>query len=171
MIPILKISIGFTILTAVLMLFWGISRKLAPIIAAISLYVIIGLASAIVPSLFQKLIVAPNELVKETPFIKHNITATRKAYGLDKIEERDISADKPLTSDDIASNNLTIKNVRLWDREPLLSTFSQIQEIRTYYEFVSVDNDRYVINDEIRQIMLSPRELASESLPNKSSIN
>lgn len=171
MIPILKISIGMTVLVAVLTLFWGISGKLAPLITAISLYVFIGIVSAIVPFLFQKLIVAPNELVKETPFIKHNIAATRQAYGLDKIEERDISADKPITSADIASNNLTIKNVRLWDREQLLSTFSQIQEIRTYYEFVSVDNDRYLINDEIRQIMLSPRELASESLPNRSWIN
>ncbi|KKQ23879.1 MAG: hypothetical protein US40_C0010G0001 [Candidatus Roizmanbacteria bacterium GW2011_GWC2_37_13] len=171
MIPILKISIGLTVLVAILTLFWGISGKLAPLITAISLYVFIGIVSAVVPSLFQKLIVAPNELVKETPFIKYNIAATRKAYGLDKIEERDISADKPLTSADIASNNLTIKNVRLWDREPLLSTFSQIQEIRTYYEFVSVDNDRYLVNDEIRQIMLSPRELASESLPNRSWIN
>lgn len=171
MVPILKISISLIILVAILTLFWGISGKLAPLITAVSLYVFIGFISAIVPSLFQKLIVAPNELVKETPFIKHNIAATRRAYGLDKIEERDISADKPLTSGDIASNNLTIKNVRLWDREQLLSTFSQIQEIRTYYEFVSVDNDRYMINDEIRQIMLSPRELATESLPNRSWIN
>ncbi len=171
MIPILKISIGLTVLVAVLTLFWGISGKLAPLLAAISLYVLIGFVSAIVPSIFQKLIVAPNELVKETPFIKYNIAATRQAYGLDKIEERNISADKPLTSSDIASNNLTIKNVRLWDREQLLSTFSQIQEIRTYYEFVSIDNDRYMINDEIRQIMLSPRELASESLPNRNWIN
>ncbi len=171
MIPILKISIGLTILVAALTLFWGVSGKLAPLLAAISLYALIGLVLTIVPSVFQKLIVAPNELVKETPFIKHNIAATRKAFGLDKIEEREISADKPLTSADIASNNLTIKNVRLWDREQLLSTFSQIQEIRTYYEFVSVDNDRYVINDEIRQIMLSPRELSSESLPNRSWIN
>jgi len=171
MVPILKISIGLTVLVAVLTLFWGISGKLAPLIAAVSLYVFIGIVSTIVPSIFQKLIVAPNELVKETPFIKYNIAATRQAYGLDKIEERDISADKSLTSADIASNNLTIKNVRLWDREQLLSTFSQIQEIRTYYEFVSVDNDRYFINDEIRQIMLSPRELATESLPNRSWIN
>ncbi len=171
MVPILKISIGLNVLVAILTLFWGISGKLTPLITAISLYTIIGIVSAIVPSLFQKLIVAPNELVKETPFIKNNIAATRKAYGLDKIEERNISADKPLTSADIASNSLTVKNVRLWDREQLLSTFSQIQEIRTYYEFVSVDNDRYMINDEIRQIMLSPRELASESLPNKSWIN
>ena len=171
MVPILKISIGVTVLIAILTLFWGISGKFAPLIVAISLYTIVGIVSALVPSLFQKLVVAPNELVKETPFIKNNIAATRKAYGLDKIEEREITADKPLTSSDIAANSLTVKNVRLWDREQLLSTFSQIQEIRTYYEFISVDNDRYMINDEIRQIMLSPRELASESLPNKSWIN
>ncbi|MFS6916094.1 UPF0182 family protein, partial [Escherichia coli] len=85
----------------------------------------------IIPSIFQKLIVAPNELVKETPFIKHNIQATRRAYGLDKVEKREITADKPITASDVEANNITIKNVRLWDREPLLSTFSQIQEIRT----------------------------------------
>ncbi|MEK7633549.1 MAG: UPF0182 family protein [Patescibacteria group bacterium] len=171
MVPILKISIGVTVLIAILTLFWGISGKFTPLIVAIFLYTVVGIVSALVPSLFQKLVVAPNELVKETPFIKNNIAATRKAYGLDKIEEREITADKPLTSSDIAANSLTVKNIRLWDREQLLSTFSQIQEIRTYYEFISVDNDRYMINDEIRQIMLSPRELASESLPNKSWIN
>jgi len=120
MVPILKISIGVTVLIAILTLFWGISGKFAPLIVAISLYTIVGIVSALVPSLFQKLVVAPNELVKETPFIKNNIAATRKAYGLDKIEEREITADKPLTSSDIAANSLTVKNVRLWDgTEPL----------------------------------------------------
>lgn len=170
-IPILRISVFAYILAAILAFFYGISGKLSPLLGAISLTVIISFASTIIPSVFQKLIVAPNELVKETPFIKHNITATRKAYGLDTVEIRKISADKPITAKDIAVNNITIKNVRLWDRDPLLSTFSQIQEIRTYYEFASVDNDRYRINDEIRQIMLSARELASDSLPNKNWIN
>ena len=171
MIPILKISVFAYGLAAFLALFYGISEKISPLIGAISLTVLVGLISAIVPGVFQKLVVAPNELVKETPFIKHNIEATRKAYGLDRIEEREIAADKPISASDIAANNLTIKNVRLWDRAPLLSTFSQIQEIRTYYEFANVDNDRYTIDDEVRQIMLAPRELASESLPNKAWIN
>ncbi len=171
MVPILYASVFVYGLAAVLALFYGISGKIAPLLGTISLTVLVGFVSLIVPSVFQKFIVAPNELVKETPFIKNNIEATRKAYGLDKIEERNISADKPITAEDIANNNLTIKNVRLWEREPLLSTFSQIQEIRTYYEFSSVDNDRYTINNELRQIMLSPRELASDSLPNKSWIN
>ncbi|MDP3726451.1 MAG: UPF0182 family protein, partial [bacterium] len=171
MVPILRVSVFVYGLTAILALFYGVSGKIAPLFGAISLTVIVGFASVIIPTIFQKLVVAPNELTKETPFIKYNIEASRKAYGLDKVEEREIAADKPITAPDIAANNLTIKNVRLWDRAPLLSTFSQIQEIRTYYEFASVDNDRYTINNEVRQIMLSPRELASDSLPNKNWIN
>ncbi|MBI2595606.1 UPF0182 family protein [Candidatus Daviesbacteria bacterium] len=171
MVPILRISVFVYGAAAILALFYGVSGKIAPLFGAISLTVIVGFASSIIPGVFQKLVVAPNELTKETPFIKYNIEASRKAYGLDKVEEREIAADKPITAPDIAANNLTIKNVRLWDRAPLLSTFSQIQEIRTYYEFTSVDNDRYTINNEVRQIMLSPRELASDSLPNKNWIN
>ena len=171
MVPLLRVSVLAYGLAAILALFYGISGKVAPLFGAISFTILIGLAQAVVPAIFQKLLVAPNELTKETPFIKHNIEATRRAYGLDKIEERETVADKVLTSSDIETNNLTIKNIRLWDREPLLSTFSQIQEIRTYYEFASVDNDRYTIDGEVRQIMLSPRELASDSLPNKNWIN
>jgi len=171
MVPLLQISVFVYGLAAVLGLFYGVTGKLFPLLGAISLTILISLASVAVPSVFQKLVVAPNELVKETPFIKNNINATRRAYGLDEIEEREIAADKSITAADIAANNLTIKNVRLWDRAPLLSTFSQIQEIRTYYEFASVDNDRYTIDGEVRQIMLSPRELASGSLPNQNWIN
>lgn len=170
-IPILWGSILTAILAGVSAIVWGFSGRLAPLAVAISLYAVTGLASSIVPSLVQQLVVAPNELVKETPFIKHNIAATRQAFALDKIEERDISGDKVITASDIEANNLTIKNIRLWDRKPLLSTFSQIQEIRTYYEFTEIDNDRYIIDGEIRQIMLSARELATESLPNRTWIN
>ncbi|KKS15318.1 MAG: hypothetical protein UU73_C0002G0192 [Candidatus Daviesbacteria bacterium GW2011_GWA1_41_61] len=171
MVPILRVSVFVYGAAAILALFYGVSGKIAPLFGAIFLTVIVGFASSIIPGVFQKLVVAPNELTKETPFIKYNIEATNKAYGLDRVEEREIAADKPITAPDIAANNLTIKNVRLWDRAPLLSTFSQIQEIRTYYEFTSIDNDRYTINNELRQIMLSPRELASDSLPNKNWIN
>jgi len=171
MVPILRISFVLNLVMAFFILFWGFSGKLLLFISFLSLYFIITFILSILPPIFQKLIVAPNELVKETPYIKNNIIATRNAYGLNKIDEREISAEKPLTSADIAENQLTVKNVRLWDRDPLLSTFSQIQEIRTYYEFISVDNDRYLIDNEIRQVMLSPRELSSESLPNRSWIN
>lgn len=171
MAPILRISAITYVIAAFCALIYGISGRIAPLMGTLGVTILIGLVSIFVPAVIQKLIVAPNELVKETPYIKYNIKATRKAYNLNNLEKREIVVDKALTTDDISNNNLTIKNVRLWDRDPLLSTFSQIQEIRTYYEFVSIDNDRYIINGEPRQVMLSPRELAIESLPNKNWIN
>lgn len=165
------VSSAAAALAAVAALYWAWKSKIMPFVWAVAVYFAAGFFGPIVPAVIQKLVVAPNELVKETPYIQHNIAATRKAYALDKIEEREISGDKPITAADIAANDLTVKNVRLWDRDPLLSTFSQIQEIRTYYEFSQVDNDRYIINGEIRQIMLSPRELSTLSLPNRNWIN
>ena len=119
----------------------------------------------------HRFVIAPNEQVRETPFIEHNIKATRQAFALDKVEEREVSGDALLTRADIDANDATLGNVRLWDHEPLLQTFAQIQEIRTYYDFVSVHNDRYMIDGQYRQIMLSARELNSNSLPNRNWIN
>ena len=119
----------------------------------------------------HRFVIAPNEQARETPFIEHNIKATRKAFALDNVEEREVSGDALLTRADIDANDATLGNVRLWDHEPLLQTFAQIQEIRTYYDFVSVHNDRYMIDGQYRQIMLSARELNSNSLPNRNWIN
>ena len=100
--------------------------------------------------MLQRFAVTPNEQVRETPFIEYNIAATREAFALDRVEERELHGDAALTRADIEANRATLDNVRLWDHQPLLETFGQIQEIRTYYDFVSVDNDRYVINGQNR---------------------
>ena len=93
------------------------------------------------------------------------------AYGLHEIQEEVFPAEQELSPAVLARNDLTIKNVRLWDHRPLLSTYRQLQQIRTYYDFVDVDNDRYVINGEYRQVMLSPRELQYKNLPSRIWIN
>jgi hypothetical protein len=103
--------------------------------------------------------------------MEYNIAATRDAFALDRVEERELIGDTTLTRADIENNRETLDNVRLWDHQPLLETFGQIQEIRTYYDFVAVDNDRYTINGKYRQIMLSARELNSASLPSRTWIN
>lgn len=125
----------------------------------------------IYPSALQKFKVAPNELVLETPFIKHNITFTRAGYDLERIETIPFDVDYSLTARDIERNDATIKNIRLWDHGPLLRTYSQLQQIRTYYKFADVDNDRYVIDGEYMQVMLSPRELSYNDLPSRTWIN
>jgi len=117
------------------------------------------------PALLQRFRVTPNELVAERPYIEHNIRMTRQAYGLDQVQEKDFPADESLTPAALERNVLTIKNVRLWDHRPLLTTYGQLQEIRTYYKFLDVDNDRYTLNGEYRQVMLSARELSYRHLP------
>jgi uncharacterized membrane protein (UPF0182 family) len=137
----------------------------------VGLFAVVWVGGNIYASLLQRFVVSPNELEKERPYLKDHILATNKAFGLDQVVERALVKDTELTARDIAGNRPTINNVRLWDHEPLLDTFAQIQEIRTYYDFVSVDNDRYRLGGELRQIMLSPRELSAASLPSRTWVN
>jgi uncharacterized protein len=142
-----------------------------PIPVVIGLYLVVSIGGEVYSSVLQRFIVTPNEQVRETPFIEHNIAATRRAFDLETVDVRPLSGDALLTRADITNNAATLENVRLWDHQPLLETFGQIQEIRTYYDFVSVDNDRYRINGALRQVMLSARELNSASLPNRTWVN
>ncbi|HET7697169.1 MAG TPA: UPF0182 family protein [Vicinamibacterales bacterium] len=145
--------------------------RLWPIGAAAALYIAVSLAGSVYAAVIQRFVVAPNEQVRETPFIVHNIQATRTAFGLEGTIERPLSGEARLTRADLERNAATIDNVPLWNDRPLLDTFSQIQEIRTYYDFVAVDNDRYTIDGKYRQIMLSARELNPRSLPSRTWIN
>src|SRR5262245_47518172 len=159
------------VIGAALALLHGFGNRNWPIPAAIALYALVSIGGEGYSSLLQRFSVTPNEQARETPFIEHNIAATRRAFALDSVEERPLSGDARLTPDDIARNSATLQNVRLWDHAPLLETFGQLQEIRTYYDFASVDNDRYHINGALRQVMLSARELNSASLPARTWVN
>lgn len=170
-IPALRALIAAGLIGTALAIVQVLQRKFWPFAAAIAVYFVVSVGGSLYATAIQRFVVAPNEQVKETPFIVHNIAATRAAFALHDVEEREISGDALLTRADIDRNDITLKNVPLWDHQPLLDTFSQLQEIRTYYDFVSVDNDRYMINGEYRQIMLSARELNSDSLQNKTWIN
>jgi len=123
------------------------------------------------PSLLQHLRVVPNEISLETPYIERNIHFTRLGYGIDKVEGKEFPAEEDLTAQDLRRNDATVKNIRVWDHRPLLATYAQLQQLRTYYEFVNVDNDRYLIDGNYRQIMISARELSHEQLPSKLWIN
>jgi uncharacterized membrane protein (UPF0182 family) len=129
------------------------------------------LLAGVLPSMYQRLVVQPNELERETPQIRNHIAATRQAWGIDNVDRRELTSERQLTMKDVQANQATIRNVRLWDREPLLQTYGQIQSIRTYYDFVSVDDDRYMIDGELRQVLLAPRELNTASLPTRTFIN
>ncbi|MEK7354480.1 MAG: UPF0182 family protein [Chloroflexota bacterium] len=134
------------------------------------LYAIGGwLAAAILignvyPAVIQRFEVEPDELNKETPYINYNIDFTRQGFALDRIEEQPFPAEDAPSPQDIAQNEMTVNNIRLWDTRPLKDTYNQIQSIRLYYDFNDIDVDRYTIDGLYRQVMLSVRELSAEKL-------
>ena len=113
-------------------------------------------------------VVKPNELVREQPYIAHNIEMTRQAYGLDRFTQREFPAETTVDAADPANNQPTLQNIRLWDWRALQDTLRQMQEIRTYYDFPDIDIDRYQINGSMREVMLAARELNVDKLPESS---
>ena len=145
---------------------WVNTGKAVPGLAIITLLVMV-LGRGVLPGVVQQFNVEPNELELETPYLERNIEMTRLAYNLHNVREVEYQADDTLTVSDIADNRDAIDNIRLWDSRLLINTYKQLQEIRSYYEFYSVDNDRYMVDGNVTQMMLSAREIARE-LPSQS---
>jgi uncharacterized membrane protein (UPF0182 family) len=141
-----------------------IKLALAAIVLFAAAWVVLGV---LYPSIVQKFIVGPNEFEREKQYITYNIEATKRAYGLDRIERKDYSLDGEITAAALTENAGTMNNVRLWDWRPLLQSYNQLQGLRPYYEFMDVDIDRYVIDGQYRQVMLAARELDQEKLPDQ----
>jgi len=163
----------------------GLSRRLSPqlspplqpllsplpVTAGAAWAVIIALwvlLAGLLPAGFQALAVEPNEITYERPYIEHNIRLTSKAFGLDKVEQRQYPAEMEFTRQTVQDNQHLISEIRLWDWRALDAVYKQFQEIRLYYEFVDVDMDRYRIGDRYRQVMVSARELSQDNLPEQS---
>jgi hypothetical protein len=127
-----------------------------------SAYVLLNL---LYPWMQQTLLVEPNELAKEKPYLAHNIEFTQRAYHLHDVQRETYTATAQLNQQVLQANPSTLNNIRLWDYRPLLSTYRQLQEIRLYYRFYDVDVDRYTLNNTYQQVMLSARELDANQLP------
>jgi uncharacterized protein len=121
--------------------------------------------SGLIPGIFQRVFVKPNELELERPYIQRNIALTQQAYNLQQITVKPFPAEQDLTFKAIEANKATIDNIRLWDWQPLMDAYRQLQEIRTYYKFHDVDVDRYWLGGTYQSVMLSARELKSSLLP------
>ncbi|SOE67126.1 hypothetical protein SAMN05414139_02974 [Burkholderia sp. D7] len=164
--PVLWLLVGVAAAASVAS--WANMRWRSYRVPAVSVLLVLGGSFAfavIYPALFQRFYVKPSELQLETPYIEHNIALTRKAYGLEQIAAKPFPAEQGLNLASLQANRPTIDNIRLWDVQPLMDTYAQLQEIRTYYKFLSVDIDRYRLDDGYRQVMLSARELDPAMLP------
>ncbi len=142
----------------------GLIRQWKLLLGVVIFWGAVSIIGPIYPALVQSFVVEPNEFALERPYIEHNIRYTRYAYGLHEVREHDYPALGSLTEADLETYSDIFRNIRLWDYRPLLRTYSQLQEIRLYYTFNEVDIDRYVINGELRQVMLAARELDVDDL-------
>jgi hypothetical protein len=165
-IPVYRALMVISLLWSLFLIYNAFRLKLKLLLISGGIWVaaILILANGL-PVLIQQVVVKPNELVKESPFIAHNIEFTRKAYNLNNIKEVDFEINEALSAEEIRGHDVTIQNIRVWDERPLLQTYRQIQAIRLYYDFNNVDVDRYMIDNTYRQVMLAARELVVNQLP------
>ena len=145
-----------------------VAPKIRWLVAAAVPAVVLYVGTSAVAAYVESFVVKPNELVREQPYITHNIEFTRQAYGLNRFAQRAFPAETTVQAADAANNQPTLQNIRLWDWRVLQDTLRQLQEIRTYYDFPDIDIDRYVIDGSLRQVMLATRELSVEKLPESS---
>jgi uncharacterized protein len=138
------------------------------LVAAILPAAVCYIAAQAVGWYVSSLIVKPNELVREQPYIAHNIELTRQAYGFDRVVQHEFPAETTVEAAEPQNNQATLQNIRLWDWHALQDTLRQIQEIRTYYDFPDIDIDRYEIDGRTREVMLAARELNVDKLPESS---
>jgi uncharacterized protein len=135
-----------------------------PVAAAVMVF-----GPSIIMSLLQPVIerlwVKPDELRIEQPYLARNIDLTRRAYQIDGVDVKPFMGNGRLTAATVAQDSATIRNIRLWDPRPLIATYQQLQEIRLYYTFQDIDIDRYWLDNNETEVMLSGRELNVDLLP------
>lgn len=159
-----KVLLVVSLIVALVILANIFVKKLNWILYSIGAWIVLAIVlNGVYPAVLQKLVVQPNEFNREKPYIESAIKYTREAYGLDQVENRkfNVDFDLEITS---PNNQDTITNIRLWDWEPLTNTYKSLQELRPYYVFNDMDIDRYMIDGQYRQVMISARELEQENL-------
>lgn len=169
--PIFKILMIFALAVTVFLYIWLFISKRSQIkkrhfiLILIGIYLVFGLIGpSLIPEVFQSLIVSPNEINLEKPYIENNIKFTNIAYGLSNILETDFPVEGNLDSDIIDSAEETIDNIRILDRRPLRETYKQTQEIRLYYDLSGIDVDRYYIDGKYTSVLLAARELDQKQI-------
>jgi uncharacterized membrane protein (UPF0182 family) len=162
-IPALYVMVAATLVLVALIGLNLYQRRLRLLgVGAVGYVVLLVGGLVLAPSLVTQISVLPSELQMERPYLRHNIDMTREAYGLQGFKERSYPARPDLPAGAVEENEETIDNVRLWDPRLLIDTYRQLQEIRLYYEFYNVDVDRYMLDGDYRQVMVSARELTQQ---------
>ena len=163
-----RISLVIALISAMLIIIAGYRKKLKLALVGPICLIAVGILGNVISFGIQSLIVSPNELAKEQPYIENHIKYTQRAYNLNKIEEKEFPVNQDLNAQDIQENNITVGNIPINDYRPTLSMYNSLQGFRRYYQFHDVDIDRYKINGDYTQVFLSARELNQERMDENS---
>ncbi len=171
----LPVYTGLTLLAVAVsvLLLWQttFSSRILTLRLSGSFLAVVVVASWLLPLVLQRLVVEPNELARERPYIQRSIALTRQAFALDKVEVQTFNPQGDLSAADLQENDLTIRNIRLWDTRPLLQTNRQLQQIRPYYKFPNADINRYTLESSLtseaekQQTIIAARELDYSAVP------
>jgi len=153
------------VLLALVLFANAVPRRPAIMVGAVVVWLAVGVVASIYPAIIQRVSVQPAELSQESPYITREIQFTRSAFALQHVDTQAYTGDAPVTSAEVAGDQATIQNLRLWDNRQLQDTYQQLQSIRTYYTFGDIELDRYPINGQTTQLEISPRELDPNRLP------
>lgn len=129
------------------------------------------LLGSLLPSVMEGLVVKPSQYTLEEPYIQRNITMTRAAFGLNAITLKSFQVNADLTANDLQAFEATFRNIRLWDGTIAEPALQQLQGLRSYYLFDPMNVDRYTVNGEYRQVLISAREIAYNALPAETWVN
>ncbi len=166
--PALMLLILIALLTAGLFLSTiRTDRWKLPLIAS-ALWLVVAIVGGLVyPSVVQSLVVRPNQEEREAPFIERNVEATRLAMGIDDVATEPVEFGR-LTASEIEDDLQAIQNVRLLNPTQMLARFSFDRGNTAGLKIDDLDVDRYVIDGEREQVLITARELDLPNIPNTS---
>ena len=167
--PMIWLSVFFLAATGISLVV-SVNRKAGwklPVIFSLLLALsVMGKNADFFNDMVRKYIVAPNQIARERPYIDANIRSTLAAYGLDAVQTQDFKTQsKPAFDADDPALVRRLQNIPVWDREMLGSVYEELQGIRTYYSFPTIDVDRYTVEGNYRQVYLGAREIQFSKLP------
>lgn len=166
--PAMMLLVLIALLTAVLYLVTiRTDRWRLPLVASGLWLVVLIVGGLVYPAIVQSLIVRPNQEGREAPYIARNVEATRAAMGIDDVMTETVSFDR-LTAAEVEADLEPIKNVRLLNPTQMLSRFERDRGDLTGLQIADLDVDRYALDGEVQQVLITARELDLSSIANKS---
>jgi len=165
----LVVAIIAFICAAVFVVNTKIQRWMLSVMSLVLMLVSAIVVSGVYPAVVQRVSVAPTEPIVQAPYIANNIAATRAAYGIDKVEITNYSAETSVSAGQLKADAEALPGIRLIDPAVVAPTFEQLQQVRGYYSFPStLDVDRYTIDGKMTDAIVAAREITQSGIPDQS---